>query len=365
MKSKICLECEQVFQPKSSRQIFCSEKHYRTCLQCSNEFLVPNQRLNTKRSFCSNSCASKFKGKNLAKSEAICLECKCVYKPKHFNQKYCNKEHSRVCVICERGFTVVQLSKGTSTCSVSCAMKLGHSEKSKSKRIENNLKNYGVAHTFQRREVKDLIYSNQKVVDNFYGNRGFTATMLAKYGVENGFQLPQANPRKISKSNKKWKKILEERTQLSWSFERFFKGVGCIDLTTEVNGKIIAVEVSPTATHNVYKNLVSCNKNRCVTYPCVKHARDRYYHYNKAKVLKETYGVNLVTIFDWSSEKEIVAKVISLINNNSKELTYSEPGFVFSKGEVAFCSTEALDTIKGQELVSEYIKKGWLPIWDC
>lgn len=317
-----CKECGNDFQPKQKTQMFCNEEHYRTCSnsQCSKLFLVQRRRLNSNQSTCSPKCAAicrKASSKPL--EHRTCRECKASFIPEHFNSIYCQKTHQRICENCKTPYNVdnSKLSKETRACSQSCGSALTHTESSKDLRRENNLLNYGVEHHFQRQDVIEKIKAHPAVRETFYGSEGFKATMLTKYGVENGFQLPNAVPARVSKPNLKWQQLLHDSTGLEWDLERYFANVGNIDLYCEQNGVKLAVEISPTATHNSYIHKIACHRRDCKSLPCSEHAKSKDYHQLKTRTLKEQHGIELITIFDWMDE----SKLLRFISAKLKLLT--------------------------------------------
>lgn len=274
--------------------------HYsdKICVVCET---VHNRRGKT----CSGVCASKLRRQGAGIINK-CEWCNKSFPALHQSDRFCNGTHYADCVNCGKRFEITSIHRPASTCSGSCASALTHSEEAKSKRESSSMKKYGVKHPFQAAEVKAKIAANPKVQQTKYGSEGFKNTMLRKYGVENAFLLPNAVPGRISKPNLFWKEQLEAFTNTEWELEKVFAGVGSIDLYCEVNGVKLAIEISPTATHNKYKHLIACNRRGCVEFPCVEHGKGRTYHQNKVLALKELHGVTLITIFDWMDPNKLL-----------------------------------------------------------
>lgn len=317
LEPKKCRECKKEFAPSQRTQVFCSDAHYRKCKnpECGELFEVPRRRLNSNMKTCDTQCSSAYR-RTLSLGSKKCKECEASFTPDHFNDTYCKNTHKRICKVCSKSFEVPKskLSKETPTCSPSCGASYSHNESSKKKRIENNLKKYGVEHTFQRKDIKEKIYLSEGFQKSKFGSDLHKKSMLNKYGVDNGFLMPNANPKSISKSNKEWRESLQKLTGENWEFEKFFEGVGSIDLYSEKNGVKLAVEINPTSTHNSFKHLIACNKRGCTEFPCSAHGKGRGYHQDRVLKLKELHDVDLISIFDWTDKD----KIFNIIHSKMK-----------------------------------------------
>lgn len=174
----------------------------------------------------------------------------------------------------------------------------------KKKRVESSQKAYGVNYPMQSADFRE----------------SFSQIIKDKYGVAWPIQLPNAVPGRISKTNRVWKTNLEDQTGLDWVFEKFFAGVGNVDLYTENNGVKLAVEISPTPTHNSYMNKIACNRRGCTVLPCPDHGKPKDYHQMKTKLLKENHGVELITVFDWMNPVKIMPFIQAKLKLNSKKI---------------------------------------------
>ena len=63
----------------------------RDCFQCGKPVELKTQRDQSRKKFCSRTCANTYNKNNTNKNltERYCLKCNSVYKPKVSNQKYC------------------------------------------------------------------------------------------------------------------------------------------------------------------------------------------------------------------------------------------------------------------------------------
>lgn len=304
MTAKSCKECGESFIPKQKTQLFCSKTHFRKCQNpsCGKLFEVQRRRLNSNQMTCDPQCAGAYRKVMDPKLEdRSCAECGTTFVPSHFNELYCSKAHLRICENCGKSYPVdrSKLSKATRACGQSCGSALSHSEEGRTTRKKNSLERYGVEHHFQREDVKAQVRNHPAVKSTLYGSEGFKQNMISKHGVENGFQLPNAVPGRISKPNLHWQKLLEELTGANWELERFFAEVGNVDLYAEANGMKLAVEISPTATHNSHIHRIACTRRGCEVFPCGDHGKPRDYHQQKVTALRELHGVELITVFDW------------------------------------------------------------------
>nr|DAJ50887.1 MAG TPA: endonuclease-like protein [Caudoviricetes sp.] len=66
---KLCAWCQKEFKPKSSTQIYCSNKHYNRCIVCSQIYEI-DLTVQDKRMTCSDTCLAKLKSSNLNTIEA-------------------------------------------------------------------------------------------------------------------------------------------------------------------------------------------------------------------------------------------------------------------------------------------------------
>jgi hypothetical protein len=277
---------------------------------------------------CSRECATQKRRLYAASRPLTCVLCGNTFHTKDGKGKYCPDTHFKKCLICEKAFPIAKgkENKLNPTCGPSCGATYSHlSVGNVEKRKQNSLKKWGVEHPFQAPEVKAKIESSLVGTAGRFGTEASKAAIEAIYGVDNVSKLPEVKERKavtykrnyvdkgkyltrgpVSKTNLRWKKMLEEATGLTWELERHFANVGNIDLTAEHNGKIVAVEINPTVTHNSYKNLISCRPSECET-PCSVHALSKDYHFKKSKALKELHNVSLTSVFDWMDEGKVVA----------------------------------------------------------
>lgn len=323
-KEKICKECGETFTPVSSSQKLCKGPHQKICQssKCGKLFTVKNHRLGDQLT-CNATCAAAYRGENPKELDPIaCSECLEIFVPQHFNEIYCSKIHNRTCASCGELFPVdkKRLAKYTPACSPTCGSKMSHTEEAKKVRKANNVEKYGVEHTFQREDIKAKVKDHPAVKNTRYGSEGFRENMLKKHGVENGFQLPNAVPGRISKPNLRWQQLLEELTGASWEFEKFFSNVGNVDLYCELNGVKLAIEISPTATHNSHVHKIACTRRGCEDLPCKDHGKTRIYHQLKTVLLKEEHEVELITIFDWMDETKLIQFIRAKLNLLTKRI---------------------------------------------
>lgn len=304
------------------------------CPQCHN--------LHTRRGItCSNQCAAALRKQTFTKSLKVCALCGDEFPATAGSNKYCPKAHYKKCEVCGDSFEIAKRreSKKNPTCSPHCGAILSHrGENNKEKRRKNSLEKWGVEHPFQADDVKAQIEKKIAGTAGRFGTEAYKKALFAKYGVVNASQIDFVKEKKadtfnknytekgifpphgpVSKTNLRWKQKLEEATGLTWQLEKFFKGVGRIDLYAENNGRKIAVEINPTATHNIYKNSVVCYSKNCAL-PCNKHTLDKNYHFDKSKNLKELHGISLTSVFDWMDEDKIISFIRAYLHCNENKI---------------------------------------------
>lgn len=285
---------------------------------------------------CSKECAMIKRTQYSSNKDLVCILCGKIFHTKDGKGKYCSDIHFKNCEVCGKSFPIPKRkeSKRNPTCGLSCGAKLSHMSKdNKKKRKQNSLAKWGVEHPLQATEVKEKIAESVKNTAGRFGTEASKEAMRTIYGVDNASKIESVKKKKsetfnknytskgiypknskISKINLKWRDKLVESTGLDWEMERYFENVGSIDLYTEHNDARIAVEINPTGTHNSYKNVVACIRNRCEIYPCKEHGKTQKYHYERSRLMKEQHNVSLTSIFDWMDE----TKLLNFINSKLK-----------------------------------------------
>lgn len=315
----------------------------KSCLNCG--------KLHSRRGVtCSNNCAAILRNKKRKNIELTCELCGNKFHNKVGRGKYCNKKHYKNCEVCSKKFII---SKGKEnklnpTCGASCGATYSHrSSNNKEIRKQNSLKKWKVEHPFQAEEVKEKIEKSIQGTAGRFGTEASKKAIQKIYGVENVSSLEEIKQKKaktfkenyidkgififrgpVSKTNIRWREKLEKETATKWEHEKYFSGVGAIDLYSEINGIPIAIEINPTATHNSYYNIIACSIKNCIK-PCAEHALSPNYHYNKTKLLKDLYDISLISVFDWMSEEKIVSLVKSKTGLNTKKFDAEETEIVF------------------------------------
>lgn len=289
---------------------------------------------------CSSTCAAEMKRLNSASRPRTCVLCGSLFITKDGTGKYCPQTHYKNCEVCKEPFPIKKgrEAKENPTCGPSCGATYSHRDpKSKELRRQNSLKKYGVEYPFQAEEVKAKIEKGLEGTAGRFGTEASKAAIQKIYGVENVSSLSEVKKRKaatfkknyidkglyitrgpVSKTNLRWKEKLEEATGLTWELERYFDEVGRIDLYAEANGRVFALEINPTATHNAYRNLVLC-RDDC-SYPCEKHTQPKDYHFQRSKKLNELHNVSLTSVFDWMEEDKILSFVRARLLQDSNKI---------------------------------------------
>jgi len=289
---------------------------------------------------CSTACASKKRAESNL-TLVSCSLCQTEFTTSYRGQKYCSNPHFKECEVCGKSFQITPKKESLKnpTCGPHCGAILSHrSSESKERRKYNSLKKWGVEHPFQADEVKAKIAANVNSTSNQFGAEGYQDMIFTKYGVNNVSQLDEVKEKKaasfkrnyidrgvypksgpVSKVNLQWKEDLEKATGLEWELEKFFPNVGRIDLFCENNGRRVAVEINPTATHNAYQNKVVCTAQKCPL-PCLEHTLNKNYHYERSRGLYEEHGLSLVSVFDWMDKEKIIWFIKSKLHLESNRV---------------------------------------------
>lgn len=306
------------------------------CVQCGAEHY-------NRGVACSRDCANKIREVNNLKIDLTCRLCGKIFHNRGGKGIYCPDDHYKKCEVCGKDFVITKgkESKENPTCGAACGAKYSHRNPvSKTKRKENSLKKWGVEYPFQAVEVKEKIEKSLEGTAGRFGTDASKAAIKKIYGVDNVSKLESVKEKKaqtlkenytdkgiflnngpVSKINRKWNVKLTEATNLNWEYEKYFKGVGRIDLYAESMGKPIAVEINPTATHNSYYNVIACGRNGCdKSKQCKIHTKGMNDHFMRAKMLKELYGISLISVFDWMDEEKILSFVRSKAQLDSHKI---------------------------------------------
>ena len=157
---KICRECGKEFDTQSSKRLYCYDDHYRVCKICGKSFLVnPNNKKITCSEDCRRKAISTSEVYRTPRFKRTCILCGKEFLSPASNSQVCSDKHYRVCVICGKSFEVNNVYQANKmTCSDECRYILS-------------------SQSFA--EHKDEHLSKAR------------ATMLAKYGCESPFGVPE------------------------------------------------------------------------------------------------------------------------------------------------------------------------------
>lgn len=219
-KTFVCKECGCTFEVVSDKTIranyaYCFNDHYRTCVICGKQFVVPRNKLSSKAApTCSIECLNKAKGllaiesaKMHPKYECICTCCGKLFKSSSPNARLCNDDHYITCSVCGKSFlaTREQALQGTQTCSSQCRYRLTFQTYHNNYDIDKNpeahealqqkikttmLERYGVSNSFSK-EGREVFNIKQKMIDSIGVDHPMksakileqrTATNVEKYG---------------------------------------------------------------------------------------------------------------------------------------------------------------------------------------
>lgn len=276
---------------------------------------------------CSSRCAAELRSQVNRTKVLTCVLCGKEFRSKDGKGKYCSGPHVRSCVICGREY-VIPVGKEahpSPTCGPHCGAVLSHrNPASKTKRKTNSLSRWGTEFPSQAPDVRQRIRENPNSASTRFGSERMKEILEGRYGTENVSSLEDVKRRKhdtfnehytskgifishgpVSKTNLRWKAVLEDATGLSWELEHRVDGVGSIDLYAELDGVALPVEINPTATHNSYVNRIGCVRKGCDTFPCSTHATKRMYHHDRAKAV-HVQGMSLLSVFNWMDERKVV-----------------------------------------------------------
>lgn len=188
-KNRKCRTCGDEYTPKKLQQQRCEKEHFKKCAYCNSDYPY-----NKSGKTCSTKCANALRAKTI--HIKICLICNESFEAKHFNDKFCYKDHYSNCLACNKKFLITDKYKPRKTCSNSCASSLTHSEEAKQKRIETSRDRFGTDHPFQNEEVKAKVRLGIAGTAGVFGTEASKKAMLDKLGVENASQLESVKEKK-------------------------------------------------------------------------------------------------------------------------------------------------------------------------
>lgn len=209
LQTKICLECKQVFTPRSAIQKYCNRDHYRICKICGNQFLVPRDKLSYPNAVCSKECQYRGLSSGAFLSDApirTCEACGREFKPHSPNQRFCNNDHFLTCIICGKEFKAEhwQLVNKTPTCSIKCGAKLSHQTYQEKYNSENNPEAHAQLIAKQERTMKAKYGVSNAL--NRDGRQLFKVEekFEQKYGVRFPGLSPEINEKRITTTLERW-----------------------------------------------------------------------------------------------------------------------------------------------------------------
>lgn len=316
--TRTCELCNKEFSTSNRRARFCNDTHTLTCIVCSQEFALYNPHKPAQT--CSKKCAWKLVDSDevVEKRKKSTMDHYGVENPsqaEEVKRKKQEKSQERYGVKNVSQADEVKMKRTETLLREYGVENAMHSEEIKTSLIATMQEKYGVDNPFQLPEFQEKAKATLQEkygVDNISRSelhrKKVKTTTWEKYGVTSVLALPEnqkksseTNKYRISKLNKKWKKILEKATDLPVSLEERIGDSGYYaDL--RVDDKLF-IDINPTATHNSsvhYGHLTKrcSNMEHCVNPHHQPIASD--YHQNRA-LEAERQGEVLLQYFDWMS----------------------------------------------------------------
>ena len=358
VEDRICCLCGEPFTcAKTSLRKRCPKEHIGHCEVCG----TPCPLKYPKR-YCSVRCGSiGAKRVEERKFDCVCQLCGEQFKGIRPTAKYCPNDHYRECATCGKTFKLRSNYSVATTCSKKCAAAIIDFEKRsndyratlaerygegvvnvsqldfvKEKKKATLMEHYGVENpslspeiVAKRTEILKKVLATGEVqaktratnlerygVECVFQSEGvkekIRATNLKRYGVDNVFKLESyhrksvENSRTISKLNRSWKALLEEKFGLPVELEAKIADGMWADLKI---GEVY-IDLNPTVTHNSTTSFVHITK-RCPNEDCTdpKHGPiDKAAHHKRALAARKE-GKIFLQKFDWMND-EIFLSII-------------------------------------------------------
>lgn len=181
---KICEICGDTFVPNSARQKYCKKSIIKTCCICkgSYESYCGDSRNTCKNQKCIIQYAHNRSEESFQQQVRICEWCGESFNPINNTQRYCNRIHYQTCEICKKPFEVtLPAQQDKRTCSDECATQLRF--------INGN--------PFQlpdfREKAKQTLLKNYGV-DHPMHSKEIVNKMFVTYKDKTGYNHPSHNP---------------------------------------------------------------------------------------------------------------------------------------------------------------------------
>ena len=342
-QNKTCPNCGD--NHKNKRSDYCCKVKRLSCPNC-NKVFDSKCNMRAKR-FCSQKCSTQVK-------ENECLLC-----GEPCKEKYCNREITITCKVCNKKHKTKCRNEKTIYCSGACAVKDPEIKKkieatqferygslafNTEKQRKTMIERYGYSTPAKNEEVKKK--SRETQLKNNGGVLAFNTpkqkeTMLQKYGSEGrlgdpkelekqqnimlqryGVKTPSEHPEflkkamntlierygqifnnsSISKVNMLFANLIEKELNVKVEFEYPIEGRFFDLYLPDYN---IAIEINPTITHNSTLSF-ACKRNKCDIFPCKKHKPlEKSYHFNRAKLAKDN-DLKLIQVYEWDNPEKLI-----------------------------------------------------------
>ena len=105
-KNKPCLNCSNLFEPRSSNDKWCKDCRTKSCEYCGNEFLVKNPSKVDSQKFCSKDCQIKGRFRDF---KLKCHKCGAEFVSDSPSGKLCEKCKTYTCKTCGKTFIITKL----------------------------------------------------------------------------------------------------------------------------------------------------------------------------------------------------------------------------------------------------------------
>lgn len=360
MEVKECLNCGTKFKQKRDNQNYCNKIKTVKCEYCKKEFSYKCQKASGNKKYCCRKCYTA----DLNTPRKQCVIC-----GRPSVDKYCKEIFQKTCPTCGKSFDYTHKNNDKIFCSVVCANKNAELlEKKLKTQLDKNggklafnterqketmIKRYGHSSPAKNKIIKEKIRQTQyernggkfafntnkqkETMLQKYGGYGRLSSkeelekqfeiMMERYGVktpcENADFLDKAlktiiknngylfgNGSTISKTNRKFAELIQERFEVEVILEKYFGGKFFDIFLPESN---VYLDLNPTVTHNSTVAF-SCLRNGCINNECNHKPISKNYHYERALFAKEN-GLKLIQVFEWENED----KILNMISHKIKK----------------------------------------------
>lgn len=215
-QQKQCKWCGKLFTPKSARDAYCDDVHYKTCVICGKQFEIDVRRDSSVQT-CSNECKQKLSMQHRDTAQEQ------MHLRETMQKKYGVSNPMQSPAIIEKLKQANREKYGTDW--------YAQTDEAKEQIRRTSLEKYGTEHFLSSEQVKrrrketcEKKYGKFNVLASAYGRTKTLDTMLKKYGIINPSQYPEFKKKatRSAKASNLEKRICDLLVNYGIKFEQHY-----------------------------------------------------------------------------------------------------------------------------------------------